>query len=370
MAALTVMQLLPALQSGGVERGTLEVAAELVKQGHRALVVSAGGALVKPLEALGAQHITYPIGHKSLLSLRFIPVLRHLYQYHRVDIVHARSRLPAWLGYGAWQSLPDSKRPYFVTTAHGLHSVNRYSAIMGAGEAVIAVSQTVQDYLVQQLHIPPQKIRVIYRGVDPQQYFPGYHPPAEWLTSWYQQYPQLYQQPWITLPGRLTRRKGHLDFLELIHALNAPGKPELWGLIVGGADSKHQGYQRELEYIITQQRLPVILTGERADLRNIVALSRLVLSLSTQPESFGRTVLEALSQGIPVVGYAHGGVKEILDTLFPLGAIACGDTTGLAQRVSQLLHCPAPVPSQHPFTLQRMLDQTLALYNQLASHHD
>lgn len=368
MAPLTVVQLLPALNSGGVERGTLEVAAELVKRGHRAIVISEGGSWVEPLKASGAHHIPWPIGKKSFAALRWIPRLRQFYQAQGVDIIHARSRLPAWLGYAAWRTLPANNRPRFITTAHGLYSPGRYSAIMGAGEKVIAVSETVKTHLMQHWHLPESRLQVIYRGIEPQQYPYGYQPSPAWQMQWYQAYPQVAQKIVMTLPGRLTRRKGHADFLTLIQTLKNHGLDTVWGIIAGGADLKHQAYQQELQREIHQRQLPVIITGERQDIKEIMASSRLVFSLSTQPESFGRTVLEALSLGVPVIGYAQGGVAEILAALYPQGAIPVGDIAALAQRVRAFLQHPAPpVPQTHPFTLQKMLAQTMALYERLAA---
>ena len=122
---LTVVQLLPALHSGGVERSTLEIAQALVAAGHRAIVVSAGGRLVQPLLDSGAEHLTLDIGRKSLLTLRHVVALRRLFADTGADIVHARSRLPAWLGWHALRGLPQARRPRWVTTMHGLNSPGR-----------------------------------------------------------------------------------------------------------------------------------------------------------------------------------------------------------------------------------------------------
>src|SRR4249919_1939872 len=167
MRPLTIVQVLPALESGGVERSTLEIADALVRAGHRAIVVSAGGRLVPRLEAMGAEHIALDIGHKSLSTLRHVPTLRRLFERTRVDIVHARSRMPAWIAWRALQGMPAT-RPHFATTMHGLNSPSRYSAIMARGERVICVSETVRAYLLQ--HYPetdPRRLRVIPRGIDP-----------------------------------------------------------------------------------------------------------------------------------------------------------------------------------------------------------
>src|SRR5574340_562156 len=146
---LTVLQLLPALESGGVERGTLEVADALVQRGHRALIMSGGGRLVAPLTKLGAEHYTWPIGVKSPRTLLLVHKLRRFLIEQQVDIVHARSRVPAWIAYLAWRGMEPAMRPRFVTTLHGMYGVNRYSRIMTRGEAVIAVSDTVREYILQ-----------------------------------------------------------------------------------------------------------------------------------------------------------------------------------------------------------------------------
>ncbi|MDO9635842.1 MAG: glycosyltransferase, partial [Thiobacillus sp.] len=160
---LTVLQLVPALESGGVERGTLEVAQALVEHGHRALVISAGGRLVAPLAQCGAEHHTWPIGTKSFRTLRLVGKLRAFMQEHQVDIVHARSRVPAWIAWLAWRRMNPATRPRFVTTVHGMYGVNRYSRIMTQGERVIAVSNTVRDYILREYpDTPADRIQVIH----------------------------------------------------------------------------------------------------------------------------------------------------------------------------------------------------------------
>jgi glycosyltransferase involved in cell wall biosynthesis len=146
MRRLTVAQLLPALESGGVERSTLEIAGALAAAGHRALVVSAGGRLLPALEATGARHLALAIGRKSPLVLRHVRRLRRWFADEGVDIVHARSRLPAWLAWRALRGMEPARRPRFVTTVHGLNSPSRYSAIMARGERVVCVSETVRAH--------------------------------------------------------------------------------------------------------------------------------------------------------------------------------------------------------------------------------
>ncbi len=367
MAGLSVVQLLPALNGGGVERGTLEVARELVKRGHRSIVISAGGRLVPELVNAGSEHLAWPLGVKSPLTLRWVWPLRRWLTEQHIDILHVRSRLPAWIGWLAWRGMNPATRPRFVTTVHGLYSVSRYSAIMTRGERVIAVSQTIHDYLRRHYpDLPPERIEVIPRGVNPAEFPCGYQPSATWLDAWRQQYPQLQNALILTLPGRLSRLKGHEDFIELISRLRQRGLP-VYGLIVGGEEPGRQRYAAALRERVRTRGLSeaLLFTGHRSDMREIYAVSTLVLSLSAQPESFGRTALEALSLGTPVVGYNHGGIGEILARLYPAGLTPLGDLAALTTKVTELLTAAPPVPTEPAFPLQRMLDETLALYETL-----
>lgn len=366
--SLTVLQVLPALESGGVERGTLEVAAELVRRGHGSIVISAGGRLVPELTAAGSEHVAWPIGHKSLLTLRYVGRLRRFLRARQVDILHARSRLPAWIAYLAWRGMPAAARPHFVTTVHGFYSVGRYSAVMVKGERVIAVSEAIAGYVREHYRVDPQRLSVIPRGVDRTQFPYGYRPADDWLRQWYRDFPQTRERLMLTLPGRITRLKGHRDFLELIAALRQRGHA-VHGLIVGGEHPRRRAYAQELRRMVEQLGLAseITFTGTRADMREIYAISNLVLSLSSQPESFGRTVLEALSLGIPVVGYDHGGVGEILRTIYPQGRIALGGFQQLLDKVEQLLQTPPVVPERHPFELATMLARTVATYESLCA---
>ncbi|MDP3584894.1 MAG: glycosyltransferase family 4 protein [Thiobacillus sp.] len=365
---LTVLQLVPALESGGVERGTLEVAQALVEHGHRALVMSAGGRLVAPLDQCGAEHHTWPIGTKSFSTLRLVGKLRKFLLEQKVDIVHARSRVPAWIAWLAWRRMNPATRPRFVTTVHGMYGVNRYSRIMTQGERVIAVSNTVRDYILREYpDTPADRIQVIHRGVDEQAYPYGWKPDLVWQQAFFAQFPQAADTLLLTLPGRITRLKGHEDFIELIARLKRRGLP-VHGLIVGGATASKQRYLQKLRYRVRSMGMAadISFTGQRDDLKNILAISSLVLSLSTQPESFGRTTLEALRLGVPTAGYGHGGVGEILRTIYPAGLLPLGRIDDACQRIAQLLQQPEPVPAGAFFPLQAMLDQTLGLYAELA----
>jgi glycosyltransferase involved in cell wall biosynthesis len=368
---LTVVQMLPALEGGGVERGTLEIAEALVAGGHRAIVVSGGGRLVGELEALGAEYVAMPVGRKALSTLRHIPAVRRLLRDESVDILHLRSRLPAWIGWLAWKGLPAESRPHLVTTVHGAYSPGRYSAIMTRGERVIAVSDSIVDYI--RSHYPtvdPERIVRIYRGVDPADYYPGFRPDPAWLERFFQENPQARDRWLLTLPGRITQIKGQLDLVEIVAGLKTRGVP-VHALLVGGVHPRRQDYWRRVQQAIHAQGLGDDITwlGPRRDLREILAVSDVVLSLTAKPESFGRTVAEALALGRPVLGYDHGGVGEQLAAVYPAGRVSPGDVGEATQCLLAWSKDGAPLTEKTPFpyTLQRMQDETLSLYLGLVS---
>ena len=355
--------MLPALEGGGVEQGTLEIARALARAGHESVVASAGGRLATTLQREGSRHVCWDIGRKHPATLLQIGNFRRWLAAERPAIVHVRSRLPAWVCWRAWRRLPA--RPRLVTTVHGLYSVNAYSAIMTRGERVVVVSETVRRYVED--HYPavdPRRIVRIYRGVDERRYQRGFQPAAAWLAAWRAQYPSLAGKRLITLPGRLTRLKGHMDFIAALELVRAQ-QPDVAGVVVGAAEPKHRAYEEAL-----RQRAPwLTFTGHRADLREIMAVSEAVVSFSTRPESFGRTVLEALSLGTPVVGYDHGGVGEILAQIFPPGRTAPGDWGAAAARLTDVLANAETLRGairDHDFTVERMCAETLALYDGLA----
>jgi len=370
MRKLTVVQLLPALHAGGVERSTIEIAGALARKGHRAIVVSAGGRLVQPLLDAGGEHLTLDIGRKSLLTLRHMPTLRRLFAEVGADIVHARSRLPAWLGYKALQAMPAAPRPAWVTTVHGLNSPGRYSQIMTSGQRVICVSQTVAAYVRQHYpQVPADRLQVIERGVDLAAFARRARPDRAARRALVQAHPALAGEgPLLLLPGRGTRLKGHAQAIELLAGLQAGGLAgaRLWmpGLVEAGRED----YLAEL--MAQARRLQVadavVATAATERIAQAYAGADLVLQLSAKPEAFGRTVVEALAVGCPVLGWDHGGVAELLARLQPAGRVATGDMPALIERARVLLDAPPLPPAHIPYTLAAMQHATLDLYAQLA----
>ncbi len=368
---MKVMQLLPELNSGGVERGTLEIAKALIADGHQSIVVSNGGRLVTELEAQGSTHLNLAIHKKSLTSLWKIRPLRQLILQHQPDIVHVRSRIPAWLTHFALKGIPVNQRPHLISTVHGFYSINRYSAIMTQAEKVIAVSNSVVQYITANYkNCPPKDIVRIYRGIDSKDFPHGYQPSAQWFNQTFNDFPQLENKFLICLPGRITRLKGHETLIELMQQL-IQHYPNVHAVVVGGADLKKSAYLTELEQNIQAKNLRdhISFVGHRSDIREWLAFSDLVLSLSTQAETFGRTALEALSVGTPVIGWNRGGVAEILSNLYPQGLIEVDAQIQLLNAVQQHIEHVQTVAPVKLFSLKDMCYQTLDLYKLVLENH-
>ena len=365
---MKVLQILPELNSGGVERGTLEVADHLVKNGHEAVVVSNGGRLVPELEEFGARHIAMPVHRKSLKSLFLVGPFRELLERERPDILHIRSRVPGWIAWLAWRKMDPATRPRLVSTVHGFYSVNRYSAIMTKGERVIAVSESIKKYILKNYPSTPEgRIKVIHRGASPVQFSRGYMPDTEWLEGWRTEHPQLEGNKLLLLPGRITRWKGQEDFIRLMAALKKGGM-NVHGLIAGETHPKKREFETELRALADKLHVAgdVTFLGHRKDVREVMAVSDLVLSLSHDPEAFGRVSLESMALGKPVVAYAHGGVEEQLEVMFPEGLVPTGDEVALLEACrSHLDGSKQPAEIASKFTLDSMLTETLAVYESL-----
>ena len=361
----TVLQILPSLNYGGVERGTIEIARELVKRNHRSIVISATGRLVPELIASGSEHIDLPVGEKSIKSIKLIPKLSHLFIKNNVDIVHVRSRLPAWLTHFALKKIQPDKKPILITTVHGPYTVNRYSKIMMSGYRIIAISKYIKKYIIDNYpDIDKNKIEIVPRGVNNADYYHEYKPTRAWIDNWYREFPNLENKFLITLPARITRWKGQNDFVEIISKLSKRGF-NIHGLIVGGVDKRKQKYLHELKSLVRKNNVEeqISFTGHRDDIKNILSISDIALSLAKIPEAFGRTALEALALGVPVIAYDHGGAKEILEDLFPKGKIEPHNVDNTVSLVEEFYKSKPIVKNKNIYTLDNMLDKTINIYN-------
>jgi glycosyltransferase involved in cell wall biosynthesis len=360
---LTVVQLVPALGAGGAERSTLEISRALVAAGHKSIVVSAGGRLVPRLQGEGGEHLKLDLGRKSLSTLRHVRGLRAILLERAPHIVHARSRLPAWIARLAFRGV--SPRPHFVTTVHGLNRPSRYSAVLARGERVICVSETVRAHLLAHYTwLDPAHLAVVPRGIDPAEFPFGHRPEPAWRNAFLGQHPALAGVPLLTMPARGTRLKNHADAIRLLAQLRDAHRIEAGLLLLGAREPGRERYVRELEALARKLGVAgrVAIAPPRADIRDVYGASAAVLQLSARPESFGRTVVEALALGVPVVGYAHGGVGELLRDLYPEGAIAPGAIAAAADLVAAVIVKPPDLAPLARYRLADMQAATLAVY--------
>lgn len=240
---------------------------------------------------------------------------------------------------------------------------------MTRGDRVIAVSQTVHDFVLT--HYPATdvaRISVIPRGIDPAAFPYGYRPEDSWRNAFFAAYPQLAGAPLLTLPGRGTRLKGHADAIALIAGLRDRGIDARL-LLLGIVDPAREAYVAEMRALAARRGVAdrVVFSPPRNDVRDVFAVSDLVLQLSNKPESFGRTVIEALSLCRPVLGYAHGGVGELLSELYPAGRVPVGDVDKLIVRAAELLGRAPPIAPLQRYHLADMQAGVLAVYGELAA---
>ncbi|MEE8397546.1 MAG: glycosyltransferase family 4 protein [Desulfobacterales bacterium] len=372
---ITVVQMLPGLEGGGVERGTLETGAYLTERGHRSIVISGGGRLVGPLERQGSRHLKWRVGEKTPVCLMYLPALRRLLLRENVDILHLRSRLPAWVGYLAWRSLPPNRRPKLVTTFHGFYSVNAYSAIMTRGERVIAISEIIRTHIRERYDIPDDRIVVIHRGMD-HSYFDPERITDDRLASLRSRWGLSdtdAQRPLIMLPGRITRLKGHDVF---INSLARIRHLDWHGICVGDTD-ENPGYVAELTALISRVGLEKRITFARYcdDMPAALMLADIAVSATSgTPEAFGRIAIEAQAMGTPVVASAHGGSLETLLNGKTGWLVEPGDAQAMADALAGAIS-DAPMREafgrqgrewvRERFTVEKMCGETLDLYQQL-----
>lgn len=352
-----VLQLVPTLRVGGVERGVLDLAKGLMARGHRVSVISAGGPLVKPLVALGAAHHELPVHEKSPVTmLSSIPRVVSIIRSTGVDLVHARSRIPAWIG---WAAARASLRP-FVTTAHGFYRPHVGSRIMVQGRLVIAPSEVLGRYLVDRLHLPRERLRIIPRGVD--------------LAAFQFQAPVVLEgRPWrIGLFGRLSPIKGHDVAVRACARLIRQGLPVRL-CIVG--DEPGSPRRKTLEALIAHCELQgaVEWLGVREDVPAVIASMDLVMVPSTYPESFGRGVIEAQAVGRPVVASRIGALAELVNDGETGLLVHPGDPQALADALSRMIadaglrqRCVAAGRRQVETHchVEQMVEGTLAVYEE------
>ncbi len=367
----TVLQVLPNLISGGVEQGVVDLNAGLVKAGMKSIVVSNGGPRVYDINKAGGVHIELPVHSKNPFTIWLnARRLRRVIREHKVDIVHAASRAPAWSAARAVEG--TSAR--FVTSCHAAHKISNgfkkaYNRAIIGGECVIAVSQFLGRYLNDSYGLARDKIRIIHRGVSLERFHPT-RVSADRLIAVSNQMRMPEGVSVIMLPGRLSRGKGHMVLLQALQKLN---RSDLFCLFVG-SDAGQEGYRRELESAISsaglQQQCRIVTDCN--DIPAAYMLATVVVCPSLVAEGFGRIAIEAQAMGRPVIASSHGGLAETLVDGSTGWLVKAGDAAALAEGIDKALQLSdeeraalATRAMSHVasyFTNTTMCQQTMAVY--------
>lgn len=374
----TILQVVPTLVSGGVERGTIEIAKTLAASGYNSVVVSAGGPLVKRLEEIGGVHINLNVASKNPFVIwnnarRIIKII----QDYNIDIVHARSRAPAWSCHIAAKATGRK----FITTFHGIYNISSrikkyYNSIMTEGEVIIAVSSFVKQHIIENYHIQENKIKIIHRGVD-SSYFDPANLNAQILLKFKEKYNVPDGVPVILLPSRMTAWKGHMY---LIEALNKIKHLNFYCLMVGDI-LKHPHFVGLVRNRIKELKLQdkIQIFGNESDIINLYGIADLVLSTSIEPEAFGRTIIEAQAMKKLIIATNIGGAAETIENGVTGYHITPNDPNELADKISYCLSLLSSVECSkitnaaresviNNFSLDKMCMKTLDIYNKLIKH--
>jgi glycosyltransferase involved in cell wall biosynthesis len=370
----TILQVLPALETGGVERGTIDIAGAIKAAGWRPLVASSGGSMVHELERTGARHIELPLHSKNpYVMRRNIARLKELIAAEGVNLLHARSRAPAHSAIAAARQ----SNIRFVTTFHATYNFSTppkrwYNSVMAKGERVIAISNALKEHITGNYDVNPGRIKVIHRGIDLERFDP-LKVSAERVIQLSRQWRLPDGVPVVLLPGRLTGWKGQSI---LIEALARLGHKQIRCLLVG-SDQGRTGYRRSLEELSRRLDVESVvhIVGDCRDMPAAYMLADVVVSASTDPEGFGRVMVEAQAMGRPIIASDHGASREIVrhgttGWLFPPG-----DIRMLSERIAHVIRLDeehrhriadeAIRNAQENFSKDKMCSETLGVYQEI-----
>ena len=358
---MKIVQILPELNEGGVERGVLELSRELVKKGFESFVISDGGKLVNQIINDGGKHIRFGVCSKNPLNtFNRVLGLKKILKELNPDIVHVRSRVPAWLFYFANKTL---KIPV-VSTVHGFNSVSFYSKIMTKADHIICVSSAIKEYIQKNYNTPEAKISIIPRGVDLTNFNPN-NRDEKFIKEFKDRF-DLNEKFIISAVGRVTQLKDLETFIKAI-AIVQQNMPHCIGLIVGGIRRDKNGYFETLKKLIKSLNANVIFTKSQSKISQIYSLSDVIVSSSKKPESFGRSVAEAIALNTPVIATNHGGVLDIIQENINGYFFKIGDYKELANKIikAKKLKFDGQSYIKENFSLEMMVKETIKVYKNL-----
>lgn len=371
-----IMQIIPELGPGGAEQGCIDVAEAIVQSGGQAIIVSNGGSRVHELARIGAVHIPAPVHSKNPAVLwKNIHHLSRIIHNYKVDLVHVRSRAPAWSAYKACQR----RNVPFVTTCHAPYKISGkakkfYNSAIMQGDRVIAISDYVAEYIRAEYGVSNSRIRIIHRGIPLEKFHPTMVTPRR-MIALSEEWRLPADSDIVMLPGRLTRWKGHHVFVEALAKIH---RPNVFGVIIG-SDQGRTAYRKELEDFIQEKGLGghIRMVDHCEDLPAAFMLSSIIVSASTEPEGFGRIPVEAQAMGRPIIATNHGGACETVISGETGWLVPPGDSSALARRIEDVLDLTvnqrvilatrAMGHVANHFTKQHMTDKVLDVYAELLS---
>ena len=343
--ALKILQIIPELDTGGAERTTIDVAAAIVAAGGTALVASCGGRLEDELASVGGRLVRMDAKTKNPLQMhanaRQIAALARL---EGVDLLHARSRAPAW---SAFLAARETGLP-FVTTYHGTYKARTglkrlYNSVMARGDAVIANSRFIADHVkaehgkvLARRRADLSHLHIIPRGID----LEGFDPAtanSERIAALRQVWLEGRDAPLILLPARLTEWKGQSLAIQAVAALAAQHKGPPPVLVCAGDAQGREAYVERLQAEAAGRHVALVLPGHVRDMASAYGAADIVITPSIEPEAFGRTLVEAMAMERLVIAAAHGGPLEILSGTQAGLLVEPGHPAKLADAMAQSL---------------------------------
>ncbi|MFA0810787.1 glycosyltransferase [Microbulbifer epialgicus] len=360
---MRIVQVWSALESGGAGKATLDFIQELVQQGHKPVVISAGGALVARLKLHGIEHIQLPLHKKPVWSQGLVRRLRSALEELQADVIHVHGRLPALLVWRAWRKMPKEARPRLVTQVDHCYPPSRGNAALVAGDSVIASSQCVADYLNERYGV--QQVRVIHRGVSHREFDRSKPVSGQWQLRLLNDYPQLEGKNWWLYTGALSP-EGELEVFLRSLSKAILSREDIQGLVVGTPQEDDLRSLRKLEQLAQRLGLDgkVLFLGARQDMRELYASSQLFFSLAGPRDPCGKNAMAALAMGCPVIAYKDSCAGEVVKHCFPQGLIERGNLEALADVALGLMNKASKV-ELHSFFHTDIVRKTLNLYWEL-----
>ena len=333
----SVLQVLPHLNSGGLVSGAIEVSEALQKSGMRSFVASEGGRREREITRRGGKVFNFSLGSKNpLIIFLNIYKLSRIIKKYKINIIHARSRAPAWSAYFAAKKMGIP----FVATFHGTYSIQnnlkkKYNSIMVKADKVIAISSFINKHILSNYKVDQEKIVTVHRGINIEK-FDYLKVSNERLIAFSKKFNIPEDSFVILLPGRITRWKGHILLIEAISKLK---RSDIICLFVGDLQGRNK-YFAELNKTIDKFKLKnnFRIIANQSDMSVIYKLSDVVVSASLEPEAFGRVVAEAQAMGRPTVAVNHGGGPEIIIDGETGWLFRPGDANDLADKVNKALN--------------------------------